>query len=421
MESRKVDFEGSLGAKLTARLEMPEGDSAPVAFALFAHCFTCSKDTPAAVKVSRALAARGIAVLRFDFTGLGGSGGDFASTNFSSNVADLIAAADYLRQTHRAPSLLIGHSLGGPAVLAAAGHIEEARAVVTIGAPFDAAHVEHHFLDALPEIEQKGEATATLGGRQFTIRKQMLEDLRQQKQKDRIAQLRRALLVMHAPADGVVGIDNAAQIFTTAKHPKSFVSLDNADHFLSRAADADYAAHVIAAWASRYLPDAASAAMRDAKAVARAAEDTGAATEPGVVVEETGQGLFQQRIRIGRHVIMADEPQSMGGLDSGPAPYDLLAAALGACKAMTMRLYANRKNLPLTRTRVHVVHDRIHAKDCADCETKDGHIDEFRVAITLDGALTEEQRARVLEIADKCPVHRTLEGEVRVRSEDICP
>ncbi|HEX6958691.1 MAG TPA: alpha/beta fold hydrolase [Ferrovibrio sp.] len=422
MDSRKVEFAGSSGATLAARLEMPAGDATPIAFALFAHCFTCSKDAPAAVKVSRALAARGVATLRFDFTGLGGSGGDFASTNFSSNVADLIAAADYLRRMHRAPALLIGHSLGGAAVLAAAAQIAECKAVATIGAPFDAAHVEHAFLQHVPQIEADGEARASLGGRQFTIRKQLLDDLRRQKQKERIAGLRRALLVLHAPGDGVVGIDNASQIFLAARHPKSFVSLDRADHFLSRAEDADYVAGVIAAWAARYLASpaaaAADAAAEAAAAEYRAAEDAGAASEPGVLVEETGQGLFQQRIRIGRHAIMADEPQSMGGRDSGPAPYDLLAAALGACKAMTMRLYANRKNLPLRRTRVHVVHDRIHAEDCADCETKDGHIDEFRVTIGLEGELSDEQRARILEIADKCPVHRTLHSEVKIRTEE---
>src|SRR5690606_22320914 len=254
-------------------------------------------------------------------------------------------------------------------------------------------HVEHTFMGHVPEIEREGEATAELGGRTFTIRRQFLDDLRSQRQDERIASLRRALLVLHAPGDRVVGIDNAARIYMAAKHPKSVISLDDADHFLSRTKDADYAAEVIAAWASRYLPEAAAQATIEA---AREAEGAGAATEPGVIVEETGQGLFQQRIRVGRHAITTDEPQSMGGRDSGPTPYDLLAAALGACKAMTMRLYANRKSWPLAKTKVHVVHDRIHAQDCADCETKDGHIDEFRVAITLDGPLSDDQRARIL-------------------------
>lgn len=415
MESRRIEFDGSLGAKLSARLELPEGGMPPRAHALFAHCFTCSKDTPAAVKISRALAAKGIATLRFDFTGLGGSGGDFASTNFSSNIADLVQAARWLRDNGgEGPALLIGHSLGGAAVLAAAAQIPESVGVVTLGAPFDADHVEHTFMGHVPEIEREGEATAELGGRTFTIRRQFLDDLRSQRQDERIASLRRALLVLHAPGDRVVGIDNAARIYMAAKHPKSFISLDDADHFLSRTKDADYAAEVIAAWASRYLPETAAQATIEA---AREAEGAGAATEPGVIVEETGQGLFQQRIRVGRHAITADEPQSMGGRDSGPTPYDLLAAALGACKAMTMRLYANRKSWPLEKAKVHVAHGRIHARDCADCETKDGHIDEFRVAITLDGPLSDEQRARILEIADKCPVHRTLAGEVRVRTD----
>lgn len=271
MESRRIEFDGSLGAKLSARLELPEGGMPPRAHALFAHCFTCSKDTPAAVKISRALAAKGIATLRFDFTGLGGSGGDFASTNFSSNIADLVQAARWLRDNGgEGPALLIGHSLGGAAVLAAAAQIPESVGVVTLGAPFDADHVEHTFMGHVPEIEREGEATAELGGRTFTIRRQFLDDLRSQRQDERIASLRRALLVLHAPGDRVVGIDNAARIYMAAKHPKSFISLDDADHFLSRTKDADYAAEVIAAWASRYLPETAAQATIEA---AREAED----------------------------------------------------------------------------------------------------------------------------------------------------
>jgi alpha/beta superfamily hydrolase len=251
MESSKVVFTGLLGEVLAARLEMPETD--PLAFAIFAHCFTCGKDSLAAVRLSRALASQGIAVLRFDFTGLGGSGGDFANTNFSSNVADLIAAAAFLRTQYRAPALLVGHSLGGTATLAAAESVPESVAVVTIGAPCDATHVEQTFAAAVPAIEADGESTATLGGRKLTIRRSFLDDLREQRQREKIATLGRALLVLHAPKDAVVGIENAARIFAAAKHPKSFISLDTADHLLSRADDTDYAAGVIAAWTSRYL------------------------------------------------------------------------------------------------------------------------------------------------------------------------
>jgi putative redox protein len=404
MNPVKVSFPGSSGGTLDARLEMPERK--PVAFALFAHCFTCGKDARAAVKIARALAARGIATLRFDFTGLGGSEGEFSNTNFSSNVADLVAAADYLRGAHMAPALLIGHSLGGAAVLAACGGIPESLAVVTIGAPLDAAHVEHIFMDAVPRIEAEGEAVATLGGRKFTLRKQLLDDIRAQRQQERLAKLGRALLVMHAPTDGVVGIDNASRIYAAAKHPKSFISLHEADHFLTGPADADYAAAVIAAWVSRYLPAAAAAA--EAEMPAREGE---------VVVEDTGRGRLQQRIAIGPHQLLADEPASLGGLGSAPTPYDLLAASLGACKAMTMRLYAERKGLPLDHVRVTVAHDKIHAADCMDCETKAGQIDSFRVRIEAIGPLAPEQRAQVIAIAKRCPVHRTLTGEVKIRTE----
>jgi putative redox protein len=402
MESLKITFPGAGGEALAARLEMPAGR--PTAYALFAHCFTCGKDSRAAVQITRALAARGIATLRFDFTGLGGSGGDFANTHFSANVADLVAAADWLRREHRAPALLIGHSLGGAAILAAAGRVAECKAVATIAAPADADHVLHNFHAALPEIEAKGEAAVTLGGRSFTIRRAFLEDVKAQAQQDHIARLRRALLVLHAPADAVVGIDNATRIFTTAKHPKSFVSLDDADHLLSRPADGEYAAGVIAAWAQRYLPVAAPAA----------AEPAGHADR--VVVEETGAGKLQVRVQVGPHGFLADEPAALGGLGSGPNPYDLLCAALGACKSMTMRLYAERKGWPLTRAHVAVRHGRVHAADCADCETREGRVDEFTCEIALEGPLDDEQRARIFEIAERCPVHRTLTGEIKIRA-----
>lgn len=407
MDSLKITFPGAGGHDLAARLEMPEGP--PTAYALFAHCFTCGKDSRAAVQIARALAARGIATLRFDFTGLGGSGGDFANTHFSANVADLVAAADWLRREHRAPALLIGHSLGGAAILAAAGQVAECKAVATIAAPADAEHVLHNFHAALPEIEAEGEAAVTLGGRSFTIRRAFLEDVKAQAQQDHIAHLRRALLVLHAPTDAIVGIDNATRIFTTAKHPKSFVSLADADHLLSRPADGEYAAGVIAAWAQRYLPAAATPA-----ATVEAAADQ-------VVVQETGAGKLQVRVQVGQHGFLADEPVAVGGLGSGPNPYDLLSAALGACKAMTMRLYAERKGWPLKRARVAVRHGKIHAADCADCETREGRIDEFTCEITLEGPLDGEQRARIFEIAERCPVHRTLTGEVKIRASLASP
>ena len=405
MPSIRTEFTGSQGTTLAARLDTP--DTAPRAWAVFAHCFTCSKDTKAAAHIARALAASGFGVLRFDFTGLGGSGGDFSNTHFSSNVDDLVAAADWLRAQHGTPALLVGHSLGGAAVLAAAHRIPDARAVATLGAPFDPAHVTHQFGDDLKVITEQGQATVTLAGRPFTIKRAFLDDLGGQAQSERIRQLRRPLLVMHPPQDRVVNIENAAAIFRAALHPKSFVSLDGADHLLNREDDARFAAGVIAAWASRYLPAAATTPAADTTA--------DAPIEAGwVEVAETGSGAFTSMVRAGAHRWLADEPASVGGADAGPSPYDLLTAALGACTAMTLRMYARQKGLPLDRVRVRLKHSKIHASDCEHCETATGRIDRIEREIELQGALDEAQRQRLLEIADKCPVHRTLHGEVDV-------
>ena len=405
MPSLRTEFTGSQGAILAARLDTP--DTPPRAWAIFAHCFTCSKDTKAAAHIARALAASSFGVLRFDFTGLGGSGGDFSNTHFSSNVDDLVAAADWLRAEHGTPALLVGHSLGGAAVLAAAHRIPDARAVATLGAPFDPAHVTHQFGDDLKLITEQGQATVTLAGRPFTIKRAFLDDLGGQAQGERIRQLRRPLLVMHPPQDRVVSIDNAAAIFKAALHPKSFVSLDGADHLLNREEDARFAAVVIAAWASRYLLAAAATPASDATAEA--------AIEAGwMEVVETGNGVFTSTVRTGAHRWLADEPASVGGSDAGPSPYDLLTAALGTCTAMTLRMYARQKGLPLDRVRVRLKHSKIHAGDCEHCETKAGRIDRIEREIELLGPLDGAQRQRLLEIADKCPVHRTLHGEVDV-------
>ena len=400
-QSRKVSFQGSQGAMLDARLELPLGQ--PRGYALFAHCFTCSKETRAATYISMALAEQGFAVLRFDFTGLGGSEGDFANTNFSSNLGDLVMAADFLRREFTAPQLLVGHSLGGAAVLAAAGRIPEAKAVATIGAPADPAHVLHMFSDSRQKIEEAGEAEVKLGGRPFKIRKQFIDDLARHENRDAIAHLKKALLVFHAPLDATVSVDNAAQIFMAAKHPKSFVSLDNADHLLSRRDDALYCGHVLAAWAARYVDAAPSA-------------DAPVPASGKVLVRETREGKFTQLIRVGNHMLRADEPVAAGGQDSGPSPYDLLLAGLGACTAMTLRLYADLKKLPLERVSVELTHEKIHAQDCAECETKEGKIDCIERVVQLEGALDADQRAKLLEIANKCPVHRTLHSEVEVRT-----
>tara|TARA_R110002110_G_scaffold12692_30_gene60406 strand:- start:7523 stop:8755 length:1233 start_codon:yes stop_codon:yes gene_type:complete len=394
--STKVAFEGSQGDMLAARLELPPGP--PKAYAIFAHCFTCSKDVFAAARISAALAAQGIGVLRFDFTGLGMSGGDFANTNFSSNIQDLLRAVDFLRRDYEAPSILIGHSLGGAAVLAAAGDVPEAKAVATIGAPADAGHVVHAFHADLSAIEESGEAEVTLADRKFTIRKQFLDDVNDHTLEPRIGSLRKALLIFHAPLDQTVGIENAAQIFDAAKHPKSFISLDNADHLLSRHDDALYVAHVLSAWATRYIGTGEN----------DAADDDIAAN--AVTVIETGQGKFQQRVASGHHRLLADEPESQGGFDSGPGPYDFLSIALGACTSMTLRLYAEHKGIELGRISVRVEHAKVHAKDCADCaEGRSGYIDRFERVIDIEGGFDPALSDKIIEIAGKCPVHRTLE------------
>jgi putative redox protein len=399
--SQAVSFPGHSGSALAARLDLPSS-GLPRAYALFAHCFTCSKDSHAATFISQALTDAGIAVLRFDFTGLGGSVGEFANTNFSSNVADLVAAADWLRSAHQAPAILVGHSLGGAAVLAAAAGVAECVAVATVNAPADPAHVAHLFAGKRAQIEADGEASVELAGRTFRIRREFLEDIAAQKLADTIAKLKRALIVFHAPRDTIVGIDNAAAIFAAAKHPKSFVSLADADHLLTRRDDARYVGAVLAAWAGRYLPAVA------------AAEGEPDGPREIVSVRETGAGKFQQRIAVGPHRLIADEPAAAGGLDSGPSPYDLLLAGLGACTAMTVRMYADLKQLPLERVSVSLRHEKIHAADCADCETREGKIDRIERVLTLEGALDEAARQKLLDIANKCPVHRTLHSEVNV-------
>jgi uncharacterized OsmC-like protein/alpha-beta hydrolase superfamily lysophospholipase len=446
MPAERFDFFNAEGLRLAGLLDNPAGEAR--AYALFAHCFTCGKDTHAAKRIAEGLTALGIAVLRFDFTGLGSSEGEFANTTFSSNVADLVAAADQLRKIKRAPSILIGHSLGGAAVLAAGSAVPEARAVVTIGAPSDPAHVAGLFKDRRQEIEAHGEVEVTLAGRPFRIRRTFLDDVAEQELGGRIAALRKALLIFHSPTDDIVGIDNASRIFAAAKHPKSFVSLAGADHLLSRRSDAAYVANVIAAWAERYLdmgrqnmeqqdmaqqnmgqqdmgqqnevpagaplvgalnPDPDGAATR---AAPMSASGDG---QPGVVtVWETRQGRLQQQITAGAHRFLADEPVAAGGGDSGPNPYDFLLAALGACTAMTLRLYAERKALRLDRVTVRLRHAKIYATDCESCETKEGKIDRIERGIVFEGELDAEQRARLLEIADKCPIHRTLTSEVEI-------
>ncbi len=403
MGRQKVSFTGSQGVQLAGSLETPDGE--PRAYVLFAHCFTCGKDIAAASRVARALTRQGLAVLRFDFTGLGSSDGDFANTNFSSNVQDLIAAADFLRTEYRAPSLLIGHSLGGTAVLQAAPKVAECRGVVTIGSPSSASHVAHQFACDIDAIEADGEAEVTLASRKFTIKKQFIDDLRAWDSSE-LGNLDSALLVMHSPVDQTVAIGNAETIYRAARHPKSFVSLDNADHLLSNADDAAYVADTIAAWAKRYIGSPDSSPVRPSVAA-------------GHVVVAERDHKFAQNVYSDTHQWIADEPTRVGGADIGPDPYDHLLAALGTCTTMTMRMYANRKGWPVKHVSVELSHSRQHGEDCEACDEAHPQIDVISRQITIEGNLDAAQRQRIMEIADRCPVHRTLHGKLVIETEEV--
>lgn len=394
MVTEIFNFRSAEGYNLSGRLDLPDG--AARAYALFAHCFTCTKQSIAAVRIARALTQRGIGVLRFDFTGLGESEGDFADSTFSGNVRDIAAAAVGMAEKGMAPRLLVGHSLGGAAVLAAAGDIESVVAVAVIGAPFDVKHVTLQFGDRLPELMEKGEAAVDLGGRPFVMRRSFIEDLDRHDQKSRIANLHRALLVLHSPVDQTVGAENAGAIFQAAKHPKSFVSLDQADHLLTKPSDAAYAADMISAWVSRYLG-----------ADLDLAEEM---PEKDIVVEETGGGKYQVVVKSGHARFIADEPKDMGGLSSGPTPHQLVAAGLGACTTMTLRMYADRKGWPLAHIRTEIEHMHEEGTTPPDLFTRH---------ITVSGDLTPEMRVRLIEIAEKCPVHRTLTAGARITTGEV--
>ena len=399
----RVEFPGADGQMLSARID--KGAGQPKAWALFAHCFTCTKDLLASKRIAERLAAQGFGVMRFDFTGLGHSEGDFANTNFSTNVQDLIAAANWLRETQGRVDLLLGHSLGGAAVVTAARQIDGVRAVATIGAPADADNVIKNFSADLDEIETRGEADVLLAGRPFKIKKQFIEDVRGAKVRDAAGDLGLPLLILHSPIDETVGIDNATRLFVAAKHPKSFISLETADHLLSQKKDAEYAADMIAAWAEHHIP-----ALGEASQTLTGRE--------GIVVEETGNGRYENAVTIGALRFIADEPERVGGGGIGPDPYQWLTAGLGACTSMTMRMYANRKNWPLDTVKVTLRHEKDYADDCEHCE-EGRKVDIFHRDIEISGDLDEAQRARLIEIADKCPVHRTLHEPVVVRTRVV--
>jgi uncharacterized OsmC-like protein/alpha/beta superfamily hydrolase len=402
MPREKISFPGFDGSELSALLELP--DKSPLGYVLFAHCFSCGKDLASASRISRALVRRGFAVMRFDFTGLGNSDGDFANSNFSSNAQDLVCAADYLRDHHKAPSILIGHSLGGTAALEAAPSVPESKAVVTIGAPFNPEHVTKQFSVDLEAIESEGEAEVDLAGRKFKIKKQFLDDVRDASVKEELSNLRKALLVCHSPVDTTVSINEAEKIYRTAKHPKSFISLDKADHLLTRKEDAEYVAATVSAWVSRYIEPV------------EADESPETVASGHVSVTERDQ-KFARTVRSDSHEWIADEPKKLGGTDLGPDPYEHLLASLGTCTSMTIRMYANRKKMALDDVQVVLSHSREHAVDCENCEGEPQKIEKLHRAISIQGDLSEQEITRLMEIADKCPVHKTLLSDVEVTSE----
>lgn len=394
MPSQKVRFKNQLGYHLSAKIDYPLSKG-PHPFAIFAHVFTGNKNLSSARHISRALTLHGVAVLRFDFTGLGESEGDFADTNFTSNIEDIIAAADYLAAHHQAPSIIIGHSLGGAAALFAGARIQSITAIVTIGAPSYPEHVTHLLQDEIEAIEEQGYAKVIIDRREFTIKKHFLDDLRSQNHVDIIQNLGKALLVMHSPQDRIVEIKNAAHIYKLARHPKSFITLDGANHMLTNKNDAFYAGQVIASWVQRYITIAEKEPLN---------------TDRQVVVKLAKEDVFTADIQAGRHGFVADEPEEFGGFDFGPDPYELLNSALGACTAMTLQMYAKRKGWDLQDIKIHLSHAKTthYYDDIQNIDAKTSKIDRFERVIELIGDLSPKQRQILREVASKCPIHRTL-------------
>ncbi len=398
MNIQKVSFKNKNGQQLVGRLELPV-DQKPHNYALFAHCFTCTKNLMAVKNVGRALTQKGFGVLRFDFTGLGESEGDFENTNFSGNVADLVEAADFLKREYGAPALIIGHSLGGSAAIFAAEKIAYIKAVAVINSPSHPSHVLQLLKDSKETIAQNGKATVNLGGRDFTIKKQFLDDLENKPLAEIVKKFRRALLILHSPQDQIVGIKNAENIYRAAHHPKSFITLDGADHLLSNTKDSLYAGSIIGQWASRYVEIPPNEQL---------------ISKSKVAASLNAADKFTTYLKMGDHSYLADEPTNFGGENYGPTPYEFLSAGLAACTVMTLQMYAKRKKWPLQDVVVHINHSRQHAVDCEFCEDASSKIDTFTTEIQLKGDLDEDQISKLMEIAHKCPVHKTLTSRIQI-------
>ncbi|MEO6683109.1 MAG: bifunctional alpha/beta hydrolase/OsmC family protein [Ginsengibacter sp.] len=401
MNILKVSFKNKNGQNLSGRLELPKNRRAHN-FALFAHCFTCNKNLNAIRNISRSLTLAGFGVLRFDFTGLGESEGDFENTNFSGNVEDLVMAATWLEENYSAPTILIGHSLGGAAVIYASAQLSYVKAVAVINSPADPAHVKHLLKNNKQEIEEKGEATVHLEGRDFTIKKQFLDDLENKPLSKIVNSFKKAFLILHSPQDTTVFIDNAEKLYHAARHPKSFISLDGADHLLSDNVDSQYAGNVIAGWATRYVE------------IPKPDEPTSTSE---VAASLDSEEKFTTHLKLGDHFFIADEPTSFGGNNFGPSPYQFFSASLAACTAMTIQMYARRKNWEVTNVTVHINHGKEYAIDCENCEDDSAKIDTLHKEISFEGTLSEEQINRLLEIADRCPVHKTMTSQTQIISK----
>ena len=400
MNTIRLEIENRKGLKLQAYLELPANQK-PNHFAIFAHCFSCNSNFNAVKNISRSLSNHGFGVLRFDFTGLGRSEGEFAESHFSANVDDLIDVAQYLEKNYKAASLLVGHSLGGAAVIVAASKLESIKAVATVGAPATVNHVTHLFSHAIDEVADKGEVEVKIGGRPFKINQDFVNDFSKTDLPEITKKLRKPILVMHAPFDSVVGIENAHQIYHNAIHPKSFISLDDADHLLTRSTDSVYVGNMIGAWVDKYFP-----------------------SEENNMIYTKGEQLvghlnlvednFTTSIQTKKHSFIADEPASIGGNDFGPSPYDYLSAGLAACTVMTLKMYAERKKWDLQEVFVYITYSKKHSDDLEIDVEKPTRFDHLQKKLKFIGDLDEKQTQRLKEIASKCPVHKTLHSETQV-------